>query len=64
MKVYIFIGLGYSENLVSLKNTEILWEYVFILIPGVGYGALSDLPPQLWFATLRGLIFTNCRWFL
>jgi hypothetical protein len=33
--------------LVSLENTEILWEYVFILIPGVGYGAASDCPQQL-----------------
>jgi hypothetical protein len=33
------------ENvLVSLKNTEVLWGYVFILIPGIGYGAASDYP--------------------
>lgn len=27
-----------AKILVSLKNIEILWEYVFILIPGVEYG--------------------------
>jgi hypothetical protein len=36
-----------SDNfrvLVSLKNTELLWEYFFILISGVGHGAASDYP--------------------
>ena len=28
------------------KNPEISWEYVFLLIPGVGYGAASDCPQQ------------------
>ena len=35
----------YSDNfgiLVLLKTTEIVLEYVLILIPGVGYGAASD----------------------
>lgn len=32
---------------VPLKNTEILWEYVFILIPAVEYGAAPDRPQQL-----------------
>jgi hypothetical protein len=31
--------------LVSLK-TEMLWEYVFVLIPGMGYGAASDCLKQ------------------
>lgn len=33
--------------LVSFKSTEILQEYVFVLIPCVGYGAASDGPQQL-----------------
>lgn len=37
--------------LVPLENTEILWEYVFILIP-VEYGAASDHPQQLIGLTL------------
>jgi hypothetical protein len=42
--IYIFV---YSDNLgvlVSLKNTEILREYAFILIPGMGYGTASNFP--------------------
>jgi hypothetical protein len=33
-------NLGFFEK-------KIVWEYVFILIPGVGYGAASDIPQQL-----------------
>jgi hypothetical protein len=32
--------------LVSLKKKKKLWEHVFILTPGVGYGAASDCPQQ------------------
>ena len=33
-----------SKHLGFFKNIEMLWEYVFVLIPGVGYGAASDCP--------------------
>jgi hypothetical protein len=35
---------GCSDNFslfVSLKNTEILYDYVFVLVPDVQYGAAS-----------------------
>jgi hypothetical protein len=38
--------------LVSFKNTEILYDYCFILIPGVGYAAASPICSRwLWFAS-------------
>lgn len=37
-------------------NTEILWEYVFVLIPGVGYWAPSDCPQQLIMICLHALV--------
>ena len=33
--------------LVSLENTETVWEYVFVVIPDMGHGAASDSPQQL-----------------
>jgi hypothetical protein len=43
-----FVGTIFGV-LVSLKNTEILWECVLILIPGVRYGNVADCPQLvLW----------------
>ena len=36
-----------SKHLGFFKNIEMVQEYVFVLIPGVGYGAASDCPQQL-----------------
>ena len=35
-----------TENFGFFRNTVMLWEYVFVLTPGVGYGAASDCPQQ------------------
>jgi hypothetical protein len=35
-------GCSLSRILVSLKTTELLWNYGFLLILGVGYGAGTD----------------------
>jgi hypothetical protein len=33
-----------SENFGFFKNTVMLCDYAFVLIPGVGFGAASDCP--------------------
>jgi hypothetical protein len=35
-----------SENFGFFKNTEMLYEYVFVLIPDVGYDRASSACPQ------------------
>lgn len=54
-------------RLVVSLNTEVLLEYIFVLISGVGYGAASDCPQQqtmicvvLW----QRHDFASCREFL
>lgn len=50
----------------SLKNTEIE-DYVFVLVPGVGYRAASNCPQLLTKIALssrRGMIFASCRLFV
>ena len=50
----------WSENFDFFKNPVILYEYVFFLIPGVGYGAASVCPRQLTMivsCSRRGAIF-------
>jgi hypothetical protein len=47
--------------LVSLKIQ--LCDYVFVLIPGMGYGAVSDYPQLLTMivsCSREGMIFANC----
>jgi hypothetical protein len=50
-KASFIVPLYYNNNsgiFVSLKDTEIFEEYVFILVPGVAeYGAASDCPQQV-----------------
>jgi hypothetical protein len=47
--VFLFLFFPVVRNLGSFlkKYTEILKEYVFFFISGVGYGAASDCPQQL-----------------
>ena len=44
--IIMFLVLQYINRflLASFKNTEKSWEYVFVLIPGMGF---SDCPQQL-----------------
>jgi hypothetical protein len=48
--------------LVSFKSTEMLWECVFVLIPGVGHGAASDCLQQLSVICL--VLQQGCGFFL
>jgi hypothetical protein len=48
--------------LVPLKSTEMLCEYVFVLIPGVGYGAASDCPQQLTIICLVPVADSFCNY--
>jgi hypothetical protein len=34
----------YLVRFFCLKSTEMLWEYIFIFIPGGGYVVASDYP--------------------
>lgn len=48
-------------------NTEVLLEYIFVLISGVRYGAASDCPQQqTMICTMpwQGHDFASCREFL
>jgi hypothetical protein len=50
--------------LLSFKTTEILKEYISILVPEVGYGAVPDCPKQLSMICLvlwEGCDFVSCR---
>lgn len=52
-----------SENL----KTETLWGYVFVLIPGVGYGAASDFLQQqavIYLTLWHGCDFASCSYIL
>jgi hypothetical protein len=39
--------LDYSENFGFFKNLVMLCDFVFVLIPSMGYGAALDCPQPL-----------------
>ena len=56
-----------SENFGLFKSPVMICEYVFVLIQGVGYGALSSCPQPLTVivsCSRRGVIFASCRWLM
>jgi hypothetical protein len=69
MYVHVCFSCTYvcSENIGFLKKkTVVLCEHVFVLIPGVGYGAASGCPQPLTVivsCSRRGVIFASCREF-
>ena len=52
---FIIGGHHYGENFGFLKHPIMLYEYVFVLIPGVRYGAVQIVHSRwLWFASCSG----------
>lgn len=53
-----------SKSLASLKTQFMFYEYIFVLISGVGYEAASDYPQPLTMTvsrSKRGIIFASYR---
>ena len=68
LNISVFVlYFDWCDNFHFVKNPVMLHEYVFVLIPDMGYGAVSNCPQRIIMSVScfrRGMIFSSCRQFL